>query len=321
MYDFPAPAQQVGFALALIDARARFLQDALGESVASLDIETIDRELVALAPKQTVAALARHGLRGEFVFAVPSVLRTNPRLLAYYRLLLGYSQKAFFTRATGAFRLKVMESEGRLAVGAEAGLTALCEALNRAACRLVEGIGVERVSRTLLDDLTLLTFGPQLRGGANVRKGGDATLRVFQIIHAIVRKAIMRQTATMIEVRNAARRVVLVEFAADPDIVIRERTASGGLINKIAIEIKGGTDYSNIHNRLGEAEKSHQKARAAGFTQCWTVINVEGLDLTLASQESPSSDRFYSLSALHDSTSETHQDFRERLVSLIGIKG
>lgn len=320
MFDFPAPAQQVGFALALADARARFLQDALGETVSGMDIETIDGELVALAPKQMVAALARHGLRGELVFSTPSVLSANPRLLAYYRLLLGYSQKEFFTKATGASPMKAMETEGRLTHGAETKLDSFCAALNRAACQLVEGIGVERVSRALLDDLTLLTFGPQLRGGANVRKGGDATRRVFQVIHAIVRKAIKTQTATMIEVRNAARRVVLVEFAADPDIVIRERTATGGVINKIAIEIKGGTDYSNIHNRLGEAEKSHQKARAAGFTQCWTVINVDGLDLALASQESPSTDRFYSLSGLNDSASATYLDFREQLVSLIGIR-
>ena len=44
--------------------------------------------------------------------------------------------------------------------------------------------------------------------------------------------------------------------------------------NRIAIEIKGGTDVSNLHNRLGEAEKSHQNARLLGFTQFWTIINL-----------------------------------------------
>lgn len=320
MFSFPTPAQQIGFSLALAQARALFLQEALGETVAALDIARVDKELAKLAPKKLLAALARHGLRGELVFAIPSVLTANPRLLAYYRLLLGYSQKEFFTKTTGASGLKAMEADGRLPSKADTGLEAFCLALNQAAAELITGIGLERVSRNLLDDLTLLTFGPQLRGGANVRKGGDATIRVFEIIHAIVKRAVKNKTASCIEVQNAARRTVLIEFAADPDIVIRERTAKGGHINKIAIEIKGGTDYSNIHNRLGEAEKSHQKARADGFTQCWTVINVVGLDFALARKESPSSDRFYNLSELNDPDSDAYQDFREQIVSLTGIR-
>lgn len=320
MFHFAPPTQQVGFFLSLSEARKHFLQESLGETVALLDIARVDKELTKLAPKKQIAGLAKQGLRGELVFAVPSILVANPRLLTYYRLLLGYSQKEFFTRATGASILKPMETDGRLSTKAEAVLPDLCRAMNAAADVLIEGIGLDRVSRGLLDDLTLLTFGPQLRGGANVRKGNDATQRVFQIIHTIVRKSVTSHTATRIEVRNAARREVLIEFAADPDIVIRELTATGMPINKIAIEIKGGGDYSNIHNRLGEAEKSHQKARSAGYTQCWTVINVEGLDKTLARRESPSTDRFYNLSDLNETDSLAYQDFREQIVSLIGIR-
>ena len=35
----------------------------------------------------------------------------------------------------------------------------------------------------------------------------------------------------------------------------------------VAIEVKAGTDASNIHNRIGEAEKSHLKARARNTGQ------------------------------------------------------
>ena len=42
--------------------------------------------------------------------------------------------------------------------------------------------------------------------------------------------------------------------------------------------IKGGTDKSNAHNRAGEAEKSHQKARQQDFRECWTLIYKKGLD-------------------------------------------
>lgn len=52
---------------------------------------------------------------------------------------------------------------------------------------------------------------------------------------------------------------MLIEFAPDPDIVIREEFSKGKYRNIITIEVKGGTDFSNIHNRVGEAEKSHQR--------------------------------------------------------------
>ena len=108
--------------------------------------------------------------------------------------------------------------------------------------------------------------------------------------------------------------------AADPDLVIRERMAEGRFRNVVAIEIKGGTDYSNVHNRIGEAEKSHRKARAAGYTECWTVINVPGLDPTLARKESPTTDRIYTLDGLADAASEEYQDFRNRMAALTGIR-
>ncbi len=50
-------------------------------------------------------------------------------------------------------------------------LSELCAALIQAAAQFVEGIGVERLSRNFLDDLTLLTVCPQFRGGANNKIG------------------------------------------------------------------------------------------------------------------------------------------------------
>ncbi len=80
----------------------------------------------------------------------------------------------------------------------------------------------------------------------------------------------------------------------------------------IAIEVKGGRDFSNIHNRIGEAEKSHQKARAAGFVECWTVVNVDKMDVETARRESPSTNRFYRLSDLVAADGSEYQDFRDR---------
>ncbi|MBU6402419.1 MAG: XcyI family restriction endonuclease [Verrucomicrobia bacterium] len=91
------------------------------------------------------------------------------------------------------------------------------------------------------------------------------------------------------------------------------------LKNVVAIEVKGGTDKSNIWNRLGEAEKSHQSAKQRGFVEFWTIYNVPNLDLAKAREKSPTTNRFYSLSQLCAEDTEAFADFRDRLVSLVGI--
>lgn len=95
--------------------------------------------------------------------------------------------------------------------------------------------------------------------------------------------------------------------------------AAGSLRNIIAIEVKAGVDFSNIHNRIGEAEKSHQKAKADGYVERWTVVNVDRMDMTMARRESPSTDRFYRLSQIDARTGEEYQDFFNRVVALTGI--
>jgi hypothetical protein len=87
----------------------------------------------------------------------------------------------------------------------------------------------------------------------------------------------------------------------------------------VAIEIKGGKDYSNIHKRIGEAEKSHQKARKEGFVECWTIVGISDLNMELAKKESPTTDRFYHLDRLADEISDEFADFRENLLSRVGI--
>jgi XcyI restriction endonuclease len=314
----PAPQLQVDFALALEQIRGLFLQEALSKVVASLDVTKIDAELAAFAPASSLAQLAGHGLRGELMFAVPCVLRANPRLLGYYRLLLGFSQKAFYT-VPGVGRFRSMEEAGALRVAQEAALDALCSGLAAASSALLEGIGARRVTRQLLDDLALLTVGPQLRGGYNVRAGTAGILRVFGTISAIVAHAAARTDPQLIELKNAAGRRVLIRFASDPDIRIQEEIATDRFRNIVAIEVKAGIDFSNIHNRIGEAEKSHQKAKADGYVERWTVVNVDRMDTVMARRESPSTDRFYRLSHIDSGTGDEYQDFYNRLIALTGI--
>lgn len=317
--NIPSPELQIDFSFALGQMRQTYLQEALQNTVAKLDIAQLDTELSKYVPASCLKAVAQHGLRGELVFPTPYLLQINPHLLGYYRLLLGFSQKAFYTAQFGLTGFKTMEEKGILTEKHQNFLPHLCTALINSLCLLIEGVGVKRVSKKLLDDLTLLTVGPQLRGGANVKKGIRGIVKVFEAIHNIVEHAAILASESNIEILNAAKRKVVIKFAPDPDIVIQEEIAPGSFQNKIAIEVKAGTDFSNIHNRVGEAEKSHQKAKAAGYVECWTVVNVENFDQTMAHRESPSTNRFYLLGSLASVSGEEYSDFKARILALTGI--
>lgn len=132
--------------------------------------------------------------------------------------------------------------------------------------------------------------------------------------------AVIKAEPSRIEIQNAAGRIVLIEFAPDPDIIIREEMVSGDYRQLIAVEVKGGSDFSNIHNRIGEAEKSHQKARQAGYVECWTVVNVDKIDVPTAHKESPSTNRFYRISDIAAAEGKEYEDFKNRVIFLTGIK-
>src|SRR5207245_10437556 len=139
------------------------------------------------------------------------------------------------------------------------------------------------------------------------------------IIQGIVAHAVDAATESRLELTNASKRKVTIMFSADPDIRIFEEISANKLKNVIAIEIKGGADKSNIWNRLGEAEKSHQSAKQRGFVEFWTIYNVPSLNLPKAREKSPTTNRFYNLINLSSPTTEEFVDFRDRLVALVGI--
>ncbi len=321
--NFPAPKLQIDFAFALKCFRATYLQNALFETIRNIKIVDIDKQLAKYVPEKDLSLMAQYGLRGELLFAVPLMLEKNPYLLGYYRLLMGYSQKEFYgnDKGFGTGPFKSMEVSGKIGKAVAKDIPELCAAFCEVASALLHGIETLNPSKELLDDLTLLTVGPQLRGGANNQRGTAGIVQVFEVIRKIVVHAATEIRENTIEIASATGRKVLVEFAPDPDIIIREEMSPGYFRNIVAIEIKSGTDISNIHNRIGEAEKSHQKARQRGFTECWTVVNVGRLDMRKAKGESPSTDRFYSLGTLVEGCEEEYEDFRRRIISLTSITG
>lgn len=316
-FKIPEPDLQIEFYHRLEHIRKTYLLEALLSAVSGLEIPRVDEELRELVSNLSLQKMAGWGLRGEIVFPVPYVLLNNPTLLGYYRLLLGFSQKQFYGKRFGFAPFKTMEENGRLTSTHMKAVYELCRTLCGSSELLVSGI--KNLSQKSVHELTLLTVGPQLRGGVLNMLGSRATRHVFELIEFLVSNAVISSSQRSIKLRNAAGRVVRVEFASDPDICIKEELPSKRSRNLVAIEIKGGKDYSNIHNRIGEAEKSHQKARKEGFVECWTIVGISNLNKELAKRETPSTDRFYHLDLLTDQTSDEFIDFRENLLSRVGM--
>ena len=316
MPSFPVlpPTLQLGFYQRLRDAEKTHLLPALLAHVGTLDIGQLDRELLYFAGSEKLAVIATRGLRSELVFPVPYLLETRPSLLGYYRLLLGFSQKEFYK---GVFaRFKVLEA-GSLPASLKPLLKPLCESLIESSWILVNGI--PELSGEIINSLTLLTLGPQFRGSRNVNLGVEAITSVFALVKSIVTGHIVEESESHLLVASATSRTYRIGFAPDPDIAIRQVLADGSFRNRISIEIKGGTDFSNIHNRLGEAEKTHQNAKAEGFTQFWTVINVANVDQGIWKQETPTTNELFYLKQILDPRNPEHARFREYLVSELGI--
>lgn len=309
------PDLQVGFFFRLKNIKDIYFNVALSNSIKKLNLGEVDSQLNDLVPAYALNKVASYSLRGEVVFPIPIILEDNPFLLGYYRLLLGFSQKDFYSKGPfGLFRS--MEEKGVLSKKCKSHLNELCESLIGSVVLFVDKIGF--IDKNIVSELQLLTVGPQLRGSMNNKYGQIATEKTFSIIKEMLQEYVVNSTLTAITVKNDSERTVEIKFSADPDIEIVEFMPSGerGLIS---IEIKGGKDLSNIHNRIGEAEKSHQKAKGRGYNEFMTIISVD-FDYSQLKSESPTTSHFFNLIRLSDKSSLEYKKFTEILSSLIGVR-
>ncbi len=306
---------QLSFHHRLEVLRKQWLAPALKDTVAQLeDVDELDSQLKTYARPIDLRRLAEFGVRGEVAFAVPLMLARNPFLLGYYRLLYGVSQKEFYNK--GPFgRYRRMEDNGDLTPQTRSLLPPLCRSLAGTAGQLVQGL--DAVSTSVVHELQLLTLGPMLRGSENNRIGDRAVERVFSLIQTIAGNDITDQTRRTISLLNTSRRPVLIEFGSDPDVRITEKLQSSTR-EILSIEIKGGADKSNVHNRLGEAEKSHLKAKKLGCSEFWTILQVP-IDLEEARSRSPTTNRFFDLDNIVTPGSRDNVTFTEELTSRVGI--
>jgi XcyI restriction endonuclease len=315
--NFPVlvPDLQIGFYQRLVAAESKYLYRALEEAREKLKISDLDKALLRVAGEDGLKLAAKYSLRGELVFATSEILVSNPYLLAYYRLLLGFSQKEFFSKGPfGTF--KSLEESGKISPSQKAKLDDLCRSLSQSSILLLRGVGAFKHEN--IHSLQLLTLGPQLRGSRNNVIGQAATFEVFEIVKKLVKKYIVESNSHCIKIENTSGRIVTIRFASDPDIEIEE-VLSNGIRGLISIEIKGGSDISNIHNRIGEAEKSHQKAKKRGYHEFMTILNVD-IDHATLKQESPTTSHFFDLAKLKNKSSKEFVKFAELLSSIISIR-
>jgi len=312
-----SPSRQIVFHQMLVAARKSTLMDALSEALGQLDPNTTKKQILAYVPADAQKILAAAGIRDEHIFPVPAVLEQKPTLVGYYRLLLGVSQKRFYRKGTGMGLFKSMETRGLLSSKKRPDLEQFCSAMAENLAELVRQISPKITARDV-SELPLLTLGAQLYGINNNAIGKQATLDVFLSVVEIVKGFLVSQDNSKIIVHNASERKVIIALSGDPDIRIQEEF-EGKLRNILAIEIKGGTDVSNAHNRAGEAEKSHRKAKKQDFRDYWTIISLAGVDSSMLQQESPTTNSWFDVAQVLAREGNDWKEFRSRFAGAVGI--
>ena len=312
-----SPSRQVLFHQMLVAARKSVLLDALSEALGQLDPNITKGQILVYVPVDAQKILAAAGIRDEHIFPLPAISEKKPTLIGYYRLLLGVSQKRFYRKGTGMGPFKSMETSGLLSPKKRPDLESFCTAMAENLAELVRNISPPITPRDV-SDLPLLTLGAQLYGSNNNAIGKQATLDVFLSVVEIVKNFISSQNSSKITLENASKRTVVIALSGDPDIRVQEEF-EGRLRNILAIEIKGGTDVSNAHNRAGEAEKSHRKAKKQDFRDYWTIISLAGVDLGMLQQESPTTTSWFDVAQVLAREGKDWKEFRSRFAGAVGI--
>lgn len=313
----PPASRQVFFHQLLAAARKTWLLDALRSALASVNPNQLKAQLAHYVPADVQQVLAAAGIRDEHVFPTPLVLESKPTLVGYYRLLLGAPQKSFYAGATSMSIFKSMEGRGVLSERQRSLLPEFCKAMSVELADLVRQMSPAITSRDVVE-LPILTIGAQFQGSNNNAIGRQAIVDVFLSIKEVLKGHIVKEEKAALVLRNSAGRKVTVAIGSDPDVRIEEE-AGGKFQKKVAIEIKGGTDRSNAHNRAGEAEKSHQKARGQGFREFWTIIAKRGLDMNKLKTESPTTNSWFDAAQVLGREGDDWQEFRGRLAVQVGI--
>lgn len=312
----PSTAKQIQTQKILHAYRDRMLGENLKIAVATIDPDILQSEIAKFVNKDCRMVLQGLSIREETMFALPCVLNSNPTLLGYYRLLMGISEKQFYTSSTGLSIFKPMEHDGKITKNSEQEINNLCYAINSAMENLLKSVNRSTLTQDL-EALPLMTLGVYADGVWRNIIGTQAALHVFGTIKQIVKSSgadIITDEDKCLRFKNGAGVIYRVIPSSDPDIsVFLEEPSEEKLL---CIEIKGGQDVANVHNRAGEAEKAHPKASQAGWLEKWTVIYLVGLQHKQADKlltESPSTDAWFDINEVCAQSGRTYESFKHAL--------
>lgn len=323
----PSTAKQIQAQKILHDYRESMLGSNLKNTVSTIDPDVLQADIARFVSKDCRMILQGLSIREEAMFALPCVLQKNPVLLGYYRLLMGISEKQFYTSASGLSVFKTMEHDGKIAAKAEKELEDLCRAINSTMSLLLKGFDHSNLPQDV-SELQLMTLGVYADGVWRNIIGRKAALHVFETIKQIVKSCgaeLVTEEDKCLRFKNDAGDLYRVVPSSDPDIsVFREAQPDKGQPEEklLCIEIKGGQDVANVHNRAGEAEKAHLKASRAGWHEKWTVIYLVGLQQKQADKlltESPSTDQWFDINEVCAQSGKTYDLFKNTLVSRFGL--
>lgn len=316
---FPPPERQVYIQDLLERSRRSVLHAAVREAATQVPPGLLRQEMALYAPNLGLQLLQGSGVRDEMVFATPSLLQKVPTTLGYYRLLLGVSQKQFYASQTGLSMFKSMEVSGLLNPRVVSALGDFCFGYNTAITDLLQVIPSGTLALDV-EQLPLMSLGALADGSWRNRIGQAATKGVFEALKTVIKNQGYGYTdlGDALEVVNSSGRTVTLALAADPDVVIKEEM-NGRTFIKAAIEIKGGTDYSNVHNRAGEAEKSHRKAMRRHAQDFWTVISLARADRAELAAESPTTRQWFDVEEVMSASGPDWLKLVEYTRSAMGI--
>ena len=309
-----SPELQLSFWYRLQIVKERYFLDALLAVIKTIPVKAITDEAEKYVSQDKRQAVAALGLRDEMVFMLPSIINKEPQLIGYYRLLYGLSRKELYSGQYSKFMK--LEDDGIITKKTSKYTEILCARFIECACEFISEL--DAFTTHDIYDLQLLTVGPQFRGSNNNTLGQVATQKTFKLIKDIVAPYIESSTDTEIVIKNALDREVKISFASDPDITVIE-TFPSSKHKLISVEIKGGTDGANIHNRIGEAEKSHRKAKDEGYDKFMTIISVDK-DYAQLRRESPTTNHFFNLNKIQNTESDEYTRFKEIISQLLSIK-
>lgn len=296
----------------LIEARKLYLHPALSKAVKETGVKTIDEELYRLAPLQALDHLAEMGLRGELAFPVPAIIKRAPSLLGYYRMLLGQSKKEFRRKGYGTW--VNAEENGKLSKQNEIELEEYCSYLIQHLATLIFAMG--QFNQKDLSDLALLTLGSTFQGARNDAIGTLAEKQIFELLYHLVKPWATYFEWPVIRLSIPHGPTFEIINKSDPDISLRVGSGAAS-IPLLAIEVKGGGDASNAHNRAGEAEKSHIKAATAGYIHRWTLIQIPPGQKNRILDETPSSTRVFEFNEIIVQEGNEWQEFCKEFLKLL----